>query len=98
MTLADQKQLVPMFGVFGTVLALQIRRIEFLKGGATILHFELQDYEPVMVDQDFVRRHCPAHGGYFVTTCAGSNSYIPEAAFADLFVPKKGESKNEQSN
>src|SRR5690242_14762534 len=71
----------PEYKSHKVVFALRIAEImPHPEGGATIVPAE-EGYAPFHVDQDFVDRHKPLVGGYFVVYKDGWKSFSPAEAF-----------------
>lgn len=51
--------------------------------GSLLLTFENRDYAPIRVDRDYVRKHRPQPGGYYVIYKDGYRSYSPAQAFEE---------------
>jgi hypothetical protein len=51
--------------------------------GSKILHFEEERYAPLRVSYDYVSRHRPEVGGYYVVYEDGYASWSPAKAFED---------------
>ena len=74
--------MMPRYVSHKTVWALKIKAIEYSIGyNGAILHFEKEQYRSVQVDADYLNRHRPQSGGYFVLYEGGYISWSP----ADVF-------------
>lgn len=51
--------------------------------GSRILIFEDSKYAPIRVNHEYVRKHSPASGGYYVVYEDGYKSFSPAKAFED---------------
>jgi hypothetical protein len=51
--------------------------------GSRILIFAEKPYAPLRVDHDYVRRHKPEAGGYYVVYSDGYKSFSPAKGFED---------------
>ncbi len=49
--------------------------------GSLVLHFEEGDYAPLRVPHDYVHKHKPQSGGYYVVYDDGYKSFSPAEAF-----------------
>lgn len=52
-------------------------------GSATLVFVEASVYAPIKVDSDYVRKHNPQPGGYYVVYADGYKSFSPAKAFED---------------
>jgi hypothetical protein len=79
---------LPRYRSHKEVWALKIAAIEFDKGkdgGATITPAE-PGYVAFKVDHNYVYRHEPKVGGYYVVYADGYKSWSPAEAFEDGYV------------
>jgi hypothetical protein len=51
--------------------------------GSGVLHFADERYGPRRVDRDYMRKHDPGAGGYFVVYADGYESWSPSKAFEE---------------
>lgn len=51
--------------------------------GSRLLRFEDYVYAPIRVDRDYVRKHNPQAGGYYVVYKDGYKSFSPAEAFEE---------------
>ncbi len=78
---------MPKYKSHKTVWALKIKNVEDSSGpnqesdGSRLLHFEEEGYAPLRVDFEYVRKHNPKPGGYFVVYADGYKSWSPAEAF-----------------
>ena len=88
---------MPKYNCHKQVWALKIARIEFdhdkaraenreTDGSATITPAE-DGYAPFRVDHEFMRKHKPEVGGYYVVYKDGYKSYSPAQAFEEGYSP-----------
>ena len=88
---------MPKYNCHKQVWALKIARIEFdhdkasaenreTDGSATITPAE-DGYAPFRVDHEFMRKHKPEVGGYYVVYKDGYKSYSPAQAFDEGYSP-----------
>ena len=72
---------MPRYTSHKTVYALKIKSVaRQLDGDAFITPAE-DGYAPFMADVDYVAKHCPEAGGYYVVYADGYASFSPAAAF-----------------
>ncbi len=71
---------MPRYRSHKTVWALKVREIKADEDGALITPEE-KGYAPFKVDPDYVRKHDPKIGGYFVVYEDGYQSWSPAEAF-----------------
>ena len=90
---SEQKQL-PQYQSHKKVWALKIKSAKYAAGnrvappdtdtdGGMILEFEDDGYAPRRVERDYVNKHKPQPGGYFVVYEDGYQSWSPAKAFED---------------
>lgn len=78
---------LPRYQCHKKVWALKIKAIELdpspprAAACSCILTPEDDGYAPFRVDEDYVRKHSPRAGGYYVVYEDGYKSYSPAAAF-----------------
>jgi hypothetical protein len=68
---------MPRYTCHKTVHALQIKQVD----DDGTLHFELSEFAPKPVGPDWLVRHKPQPGGYFVVYADGYMSFSPKEAF-----------------
>ena len=75
---------MPLYDCHKQVHALQIKQIEFNRetGGAILHPFE-DGYAPFEVDADYIDKHKPMPGGYYVVYKDGYKSFSPAKAFEE---------------
>lgn len=87
---------MPRYRCFKEVHALKIREIEFDRtaaekenretdGSATITPVD-DGYAKFRVDAEYVRKHKPVEGGYYVVYADGYKSFSPAKAFEDGYI------------
>lgn len=75
---------MPKYRCHKEVWALKIDKIEWIEGGETMRITPLEEgYAPFTVDEDYVRRHHPLTGGYYVAYKDGYKSFSPAEAFEE---------------
>jgi hypothetical protein len=77
---------MPRYKCHKEVWALKIRTIEdpnHATDGSRLLFFEEPGYSPICVEGDFMRKHKPEPGGYFVQYADGYKSFSPAKAFEE---------------
>ena len=78
---------MPRYQSHKRVWALQIANIEDKgDGGATITPVEA-GYAPFDVSAEYVSKHAPDVGGFYVVYPDGHKSWSPEAAFKNGYTP-----------
>ncbi len=73
---------MPRYRCHKKVWALKIKRIDCADGSCTITPAEA-GYAPFHVDAEYVRRHRPQAGGYYVVYDDGYKSWSPAKAFEE---------------
>lgn len=74
---------MPKYRSHKEVWALKIGKIEVDAMGRSIIHPADDGYAPFAVDHDYVAKHEPQAGGYYVVYKDGYKSWSPAAAFED---------------
>lgn len=84
---------MPKYKSHKTVHALKIKGIVFDSDlaqnegretdGSAIITPEEPGYAPFSVDNNYIRKHTPKAGGYYVVYADGYKSFSPAAAFED---------------
>jgi hypothetical protein len=77
---------MPRYQSHKTVWALKIKSIDDpnnVTDGSRLLSWEDENYAPLSVDGDFMQRHNPQVGGYYVVYKDGYKSYSPAQAFEE---------------
>jgi hypothetical protein len=72
---------MPKYECHKTVHALKIREVTEVPSGGAILIPEDTRYAGIDVDAEWVSKHSPEAGGYYVSYDDGYKSYSPAAAF-----------------
>lgn len=78
---------MPRYKCHKEVWALKIAGIEFGTDGSAIIIPEEDGYAPFNVTNDYMLKHNPHVGGYFVVYKDGYKSFSPENAFEDGYSP-----------
>jgi hypothetical protein len=74
---------LPRYQSHKIVWALKIKLVvPELKGQATIYPYE-EGYHPFLVSAEYVRKHQPSSGGYYVLYADGYESWSPQVQFED---------------
>ncbi len=73
---------MPRYKCHKEVWALKISDIILNEGNATIVPAEM-GYAPFHVSPDFILKHTPEIGGYYVVYADGYKSFSPAAAFEE---------------
>ena len=76
---------LPKYKCHKKVRALKIAKIDFhtlTDGGALIIPAD-GGYGPIEVDREYVRKHMPQSGGYYVVYGDGYKSFSPGSVFED---------------
>lgn len=71
---------MPRYRCHKEVWALKIKRVDFLEGEGRIHPVDTR-YAPFMVDKEFMNKHEPRPGGYYVVYKDGYKSFSPAEAF-----------------
>ena len=77
---------LPQYQCHKVVEALQIDYIETRatgEGGEYTLHFSNKEYKPRIVSREYIRKHNPEDGGYYVIYSDDYESYSPRKAFEE---------------
>lgn len=72
---------MPKYKCHKEVWALKIAVVDQLEQGGARLVWLDPKWEPITVDADYVSRHAPQAGGYYVVYADGYKSYSPADAF-----------------
>lgn len=89
MTDAVAEAELPKYSCHKVVWALKISAVDDPtqpgneSDGSRILCFANKDYAPIRVDHDYVRKHKPQAGGYYVVYKDGYKSFSPAEAFEE---------------
>lgn len=82
--MTDAAREMPKYQCHKRVHALKIKDIlENDQDGAATLMWVEKDYGPLRVDAQWMRRHSPQLGGYYVVYDDGYTSYSPAKAFEE---------------
>ena len=65
------------------VWALKIKRVDINHQGKALLLIEDKGFAPVEVSKEYVDKHQPEAGGYYVVYLGGYKSFSPADAFED---------------
>jgi len=74
---------MPKYKCYKEVHALKIADIRPEKDGGVTIVPEDEGYGPFLVDKDYVSKHAPQPGGYFVVYKDGYKSFSPADAFEE---------------
>lgn len=81
---------MPKYKSHKTVWALKIAKIEHVptpanqeSDGSRYLYPADEGYGPVLVDHEYMRKHNPQAGGYYVVYADGYKSFSPAQAFEE---------------
>lgn len=76
-----EERMLPRYKSHKEVHALKIKQIEsHMDGSATITPIEA-GYDSFIVPSEYVNKHCPHAGGYYVVYKDGYESFSPAVAF-----------------
>lgn len=78
---------LPLYVCHKEVRALKIKNIVYSDVGAALEPVD-RDYADVQVPMDYLHRHAPQSGGYYVVYTDGYTSYSPEQPFEAGYVLK----------
>ncbi len=71
----------PKYKCHKVVRALKIIMVNRMENGGAILVFANMDYEAILVDKEYVEKHNPLAGGYFVVYDDDYLSFSPAKPF-----------------
>ena len=75
---------MPKYKCHKEVWALKIRDIVFTgDSSAAVIKFDDEKYAALKVGADYIRKHQPASGGYYVVYAGGYESFSPADVFED---------------
>ncbi len=76
---------MPKYRCHKEVHALKIKQVYTDRSGGTsnVLQFENERYAPIEVDLEYVNKHIPEAGGYYVVYKDGYKSFSPADAFEE---------------
>jgi hypothetical protein len=77
---------IPKYKCIKEVCALKIKSIIFNPDGTAVFVPENVRYAPIELDAEYVRKHNPVEGGYYVVYKDGYKSFSPAHAFEDGYV------------
>lgn len=80
---------LPRYICHKQVWALKIRSIEILEDGAGLITPEEEGYIPFHVTRDYMAKHVPKLGGYWVKYDDGYQSWSPAKAFEEGYTLDK---------
>ena len=72
---------MPKYLCSKTVWALKIKRVDINHQGKALLLIEDEGFAPVEVSKEYVDKHQPEEGGYYVVYVGGYKSFSPADAF-----------------
>ena len=77
--MTSEDRALPKYKSHKDVWALQISHVH----SEGLLHFSDEDYAPLEVGEDYIKRHNPHVGGYYVVYKDGYESFSPAEAFEE---------------
>lgn len=80
---------LPKYVCHKEVRALKIQAV-VRSGGKYTLHFVEPGYDPIEVHENFIDRHGPRAGGYYVVYKDGYASFSPALAFEEGYTAVSG--------
>jgi hypothetical protein len=78
--MTEQKEM-PKYLCSKTVWALKIKRVDINNKGSGLLLIEDKGFSPIAVSKEYVDKHQPESGGYYVVYSDGYKSFSPASAF-----------------
>ena len=75
-----QKQM-PKYLCTKTVWALKINRVDINHKGKALLLIENKEFAPIEVSKEYIDKHKPEKGGYYVVYADGYKSFSPGDVF-----------------
>lgn len=78
---------MPKYKCHKKVWALKIKTIELRPANGHLIHPEDVGYAPFEVSDEYVQKHNPQAGGYYVVYEDGYRSFSPAAAFESGYTP-----------
>lgn len=82
---------MPKYECRKKVLALKIEAVEFeansAEDGTAIIRPADDGYAPFVVSREYMEKHKPVAGGYYVVYVDGYKSFSPAKAFEDGYTP-----------
>jgi hypothetical protein len=94
--MSDDKEM-PKYKCHKTVHALQIEKLELEGDGGAILTPADERYAPFKIPVEYMDKHNPQEGGYYVVYHDGYKSYSPADAFEDGYELVEEETKKKKS-
>ena len=83
-TPTGEKKEMPKYECHKIVWALKIKRLtDFVLEDRVLMEFENPEYSPIEFVGDWIRKHEPQEGGYYVVYKGGYESYSPAEAFEE---------------
>lgn len=92
----DEREM-PRYQCYKTVHALQIEKLELESDGGAILTPAEEGYAPFKVDVEYMDKHKPQEGGYYVVYTDGYKSFSPLEAFTNGYEPIEEEEEEEEA-
>lgn len=90
-TPTDSQREMPRYKSHKTVWALKIATVELHAANGHILYPEDKRYAPFRVPDDYIQKHNPQPGGYYVLYEDGYKSFSPAKAFEEGYTAVKVE-------
>ena len=87
----DTKVQLPQYRSHKTVEALKIDGVYGKTGGGADLCFEDTNFAPITVSAEYISKHKPQAGGYYVVYKDGYESWSPAEAFEGGYTKIKEE-------
>lgn len=75
------EQEMPRYQCHKQVWALKIKAIKVMTDGTGVITPEGKGFSDFDVESDYINKHCPRVGGYYVQYEGGYESYSPADAF-----------------
>ncbi len=86
----DTQQQMPLYKCYKKVWALKIKEIKLNphpdNGVGAVLSFEEEGYADLQVSADYLAKHEPIIGGYYVVYKDGYKSFSPADSFEDGYM------------
>ena len=77
---------LPTFKCHKEVRAIKIHRILEKQDGSALLIPDKDGFDAISVDENYMKKHEPKSGGYFVMYKGGYKSYSPAKDFEDGYI------------
>lgn len=74
---------MPRYKCHKKVWAFKIKKLDVDEGGSVIMTPEDSAYCPILLNKEYVEKHKPEIGGYYIVYKGGYKSYSPAEAFED---------------